>query len=255
MGHFTLVSAVLALSYVLPTQAKQAKQAIDLDVVFKAKPSLRNVKPISTTTTDRFSAASSVVSVMNAVKSGGAATASAVKTTKSPALAPKKTSKKTTKKLITEKKTTTKKRKTTKKKTPIKNKKVLKKKSTTKKKTIKKQKTTAKKTAKQLKQRDNACSPQDIAFGYQPKPNTPTGFLVDTSLSGISLGSLAPAGYSTNFTGAYGSLFGDSYLGYWSLASYNVSQCADICDSVPACRSFNIYLERLVALIAHFVFM
>ncbi|KAF2227708.1 hypothetical protein BDZ85DRAFT_178218, partial [Elsinoe ampelina] len=53
-----------------------------------------------------------------------------------------------------------------------------------------------------------------------------------------------PAGYTTNFTNQYGSLFANNYITYTQLPTYNISQCAAFCDATSGCQAFNIYFER-----------
>lgn len=95
-----------------------------------------------------------------------------------------------------------------------------------------------------LHARGQACSGQTYLYGYIPNPNTPQGFLVDPNLSTTSAAALSPAGYTSSFTSAYGSLTAQTYLGYSQLYSYNTSACAASCDSNPSCTGFNIYFER-----------
>ena len=55
----------------------------------------------------------------------------------------------------------------------------------------------------------------------------------------------APLDYDLVFFNETGStLDTENYLGYRTLQSYNVSQCAEECDSKANCTSFNIYFER-----------
>lgn len=89
------------------------------------------------------------------------------------------------------------------------------------------------------------CPAQDIYYNYIPSPNNPSGFLTDSKLAKIAKdGTVYPAGYTTNFTNQYGSLFANNYITYQQLPSYNITQCASLCDSTPGCQAFNIYFER-----------
>ncbi|THV69105.1 hypothetical protein D6D28_06141 [Aureobasidium pullulans] len=90
------------------------------------------------------------------------------------------------------------------------------------------------------------CSnPNSILYNYAPNPNTPTQFLVDSTLAALSAAQwYPPAGYSTSFTGQFGGLFAPNYLGYQQLSSYNTSACAAYCNARSDCNAFNIYFER-----------
>ncbi|KAG8629348.1 hypothetical protein KVT40_003213 [Elsinoe batatas] len=89
------------------------------------------------------------------------------------------------------------------------------------------------------------CVVQDVQYGYVPSPNNPTGFLTDAKLAKISKDNTPyPAGYTTNFTNQYGSLFANNYITYTQLPTYNISQCAAFCDATSGCQAFNIYFER-----------
>ena len=55
----------------------------------------------------------------------------------------------------------------------------------------------------------------------------------------------APLDYDLVFYNETGSTNDtENYLGYRTLQSYNVTQCAEECDSKPSCTSFNIFFER-----------
>ncbi|GAB7344076.1 hypothetical protein MBLNU457_1987t1 [Dothideomycetes sp. NU457] len=90
------------------------------------------------------------------------------------------------------------------------------------------------------------CTPQQILYSYVPSPNTPQQFLVDSTLGGIANLALAPAGYTKQFSGLFGSMQNvqGQYLGFQQLESYNVSECVSACTSVQGCQAVNLYFER-----------
>ncbi|KAG9856299.1 hypothetical protein KCU98_g1503, partial [Aureobasidium melanogenum] len=90
------------------------------------------------------------------------------------------------------------------------------------------------------------CSnPNTILYNYAPNPNTPTQFLVDTTLAGLAAAQwYPPAGYSTSFTTQLAGLFAPNYLGYQQLSSYDTSACAAYCNARSDCNAFNIYIQR-----------
>ncbi|KAG9713431.1 hypothetical protein KCU73_g16520, partial [Aureobasidium melanogenum] len=90
------------------------------------------------------------------------------------------------------------------------------------------------------------CSnPNNILYNYAPNPNTPTQFLVDTTLAGLAAAQwYPPAGYSTSFTTQLAGLFAPNYLGYQQLSSYDPKACSAYCNARSDCNAFNIYIQR-----------
>lgn len=70
--------------------------------------------------------------------------------------------------------------------------------------------------------------------------------MVDATLSGLALAQAAPpAGYSTSFVDGLASIQGaGTYYGNNELSSYNITQCAEICNQNSNCNAFNIYFQR-----------
>ncbi|KAF4546847.1 Hypothetical protein D9617_172g045780 [Elsinoe fawcettii] len=106
--------------------------------------------------------------------------------------------------------------------------------------------------ASSLAKRQSACSPQPAGIpSLSIQPDTPSSFL--SSPLFINQSQLAPT--PTNYTLTYRSLSAasqpsiGSYLGFTSLSSYNVSACAALCTTNPACLSFNIYFQRSPSLL------
>ncbi|KAI4726289.1 hypothetical protein E4T49_05916 [Aureobasidium sp. EXF-10728] len=108
--------------------------------------------------------------------------------------------------------------------------------------------TSTKKTSSTKVKRATAttCSnPNNILYSYVSNPDTPTQFLVDTTLAGLAAAQwYPPAGYSTSFTGQLAGLFAPNYLGYQQLSSYSPSACAAYCNARSDCNAFNIYIQR-----------
>ncbi|KAF2225200.1 hypothetical protein BDZ85DRAFT_259807 [Elsinoe ampelina] len=220
---------------ILAGVAAVAAQGLDFPAIFEAQPALKNAQPTTTSEVDRQASASSVIKEMESKKpsvSGASSLQTSVLATTTMETSVKPTAgstKKTTKK--NKPKTTTKKGKKTRK--------VNKPKATGKPKNQRRQA-----VASGTSTAGPACATQQVLYNYTPTPNTPNGFLVDTTVANQATSALAPAGYTTNFTGQLGSMFSSNYLGYYQLSSYTPSACAAICDSVSACRSFNLYFER-----------
>ena len=53
-----------------------------------------------------------------------------------------------------------------------------------------------------------------------------------------------PQGYSQSFSNLYGAVEGPTYLGYYTLNSYDTVKCQQYCDAAPACYGINVYVER-----------
>lgn len=236
----SLVACVLALPLLQPVAA------IDFGPVYAKKPALKNLQPPSSSTIDRQVAAASIVNRMNKAKASNGpviATSSIKKSTYKTAKSKSKAKPRTTAKAKTKAKSPAKAKPKVKAKPKIKAKSGPKSKA----KSAKKAKSKAAPShGKEKRQTNGACVAQPISYGYTPSPNTPTGFLTDNSLASSALGALPPAGYSNNFIGQFASVNGASYLGYYQLAAYNISQCAHLCDSTSGCQAYNIYFERSV---------
>jgi len=100
-------------------------------------------------------------------------------------------------------------------------------------------------------------NPIYLTPAYTPTPNTPSGFLLDQTLSNKAAGEwLPPAGYWTSFQNSFGANWqlsntlagvaypGDVYRGDRLPGAYNTSLCATVCNNDPGCLGFNIYYER-----------
>jgi hypothetical protein len=53
-----------------------------------------------------------------------------------------------------------------------------------------------------------------------------------------------PMIYQQTFRDLNASSSANSYIGLYTLQSYDVAKCAAICDRVSLCTAFNIYIER-----------
>lgn len=53
-----------------------------------------------------------------------------------------------------------------------------------------------------------------------------------------------PDGYALVFTDLDGSMSAPSYMGLYTLTSYDTLSCASLCDQAPGCEAFNMYIER-----------
>ncbi|KAH0032034.1 hypothetical protein KCU78_g2666, partial [Aureobasidium melanogenum] len=74
--------------------------------------------------------------------------------------------------------------------------------------------------------------------------DTDTAFLSSTDLSAAANNAVTPNGYYNTFTNLQGSSNSYGYLGFTTLASYDVQACASKCDTILGCSGINIYFER-----------
>ncbi|KAG9516316.1 glycoside hydrolase, partial [Aureobasidium melanogenum] len=89
-----------------------------------------------------------------------------------------------------------------------------------------------------------ACASQPLGSGPVPSPDTDTAFLSSTDLSAAANNAVTPNGYYNTFTNLQGSSNSYGYLGFTTLASYDVQACASKCDAIRGCSGINIYFER-----------
>lgn len=216
MKYLSISSALAALSV---SQALAATDGpLDMEVVYRAKPALKHAKPNPSPRIDRNVLASSVISRMRESHPTGHAKASAE---------PHKTSTKKATKHTTAKKSRGKKA------------------GKVQHKHAKRQATsTANRATLSTTSAGPTCVSQTMMYTYTPSPNNATGFIADTNMANFAASALAPLNYTRAFAGAVGSLYSTNYLGYYQLATYDVTACSALCTSTSGCVSYNIYHER-----------
>ncbi|KAI4785886.1 hypothetical protein E4T45_13964, partial [Aureobasidium sp. EXF-8846] len=99
---------------------------------------------------------------------------------------------------------------------------------------------------------EDPCAPQPDGYGPKVTPDTTDAFLGYAPFH--SMASAAPTviasnngagnAYQQTFRDLNGSSSANSYLGLYTLKSYDVAGCAAHCDTTALCTSFNIYIER-----------
>ncbi|KAL1301534.1 hypothetical protein AAFC00_005775 [Neodothiora populina] len=95
-----------------------------------------------------------------------------------------------------------------------------------------------------LAERDGTCAPYPKGAGPVPSPDTPDAFLNSKTLNDMSEYAVVPDGYKEEFKGAKASLSAYSYMGLYTLDSYDTLSCANRCDRAQGCVAFNVYIER-----------
>ena len=88
------------------------------------------------------------------------------------------------------------------------------------------------------------CQVQPTGAGPVPSPDTASAFLQDDALASSASGAPTPSGYKNVFTNLQKSNSAYGYLGFSTLKSYDTQSCANKCNAVKGCQSFNIYFER-----------
>ncbi|KAI6849032.1 hypothetical protein BTJ68_00414 [Hortaea werneckii EXF-2000] len=97
---------------------------------------------------------------------------------------------------------------------------------------------------------EDPCAPQPDGYGPVPSPDTASAFLAYPSLHAMAsaaptiIGSQCNTEYEQVFVDEDGSVSAQSYLGLYTLDSYDANLCAAKCDATNLCTAFNIYAER-----------
>ncbi|KAF1350642.1 hypothetical protein BDV97DRAFT_151820 [Delphinella strobiligena] len=98
---------------------------------------------------------------------------------------------------------------------------------------------------------EDPCSPQPGGYGPVPSPDTVAAF--ESYAPFHAEASAAPSVVASSEQGVeYTQVFRDlnasvnaaSYIGLYTLTSYNTTECASLCDKTNLCTSFNLYIER-----------
>ena len=97
---------------------------------------------------------------------------------------------------------------------------------------------------------EDPCSPQPGGYGPVPNSDTPNAFLNFPPLHSMAqaapttVRSTGQTQYTQVFKDLDASISGGKYLGLYDLETYNVAQCASLCDAMATCISFDIFAER-----------
>ena len=105
---------------------------------------------------------------------------------------------------------------------------------------------------------EDPCAPQPDGYGPVPTPDTASAFynyapfhsMASAAATTISAAastataSSVPMVYQQTFKDLNGSSSAQSYLGMYTLQTYNAAQCASYCDSTTLCTAFNLFIER-----------
>ncbi|KAJ4326427.1 hypothetical protein N0V94_000102 [Neodidymelliopsis sp. IMI 364377] len=98
--------------------------------------------------------------------------------------------------------------------------------------------------ARRIKRDSNSCYPQPSGISHKSSPDTPEAFLADSWYSQQAKSAKTPIGFSSVFTNTVASPNAPGYAGFTLMDTYDVQTCADKCNAISGCTSFNIYFER-----------
>jgi hypothetical protein len=95
----------------------------------------------------------------------------------------------------------------------------------------------------------SACDPQKtMANYYSVNIDSYSAFKADPTIASVANAAPTPSGYTQNFKNLGGASNALGYLGYAMVnkgqTGYDVQWCANKCNAIAGCNSFNIYMER-----------
>lgn len=92
---------------------------------------------------------------------------------------------------------------------------------------------------------EDPCAPQPDGYGPPTtNPDTAPAFQANPVYHQLAQSAVAPSGYAQTFKDLNASVNANSYMGLYTLQSYDVAGCAAKCDSTNLCTAFNLYIER-----------
>ena len=91
---------------------------------------------------------------------------------------------------------------------------------------------------------EDNCAPQPDGHGPQVEPDTIEAFAAYQSFHQSAKNAATPKGYVNTFRDLSASSSASSYIGLYTLSSYDVTGCSQWCDNTTLCTAFNIYVER-----------
>lgn len=91
-----------------------------------------------------------------------------------------------------------------------------------------------------------ACQVQPTGAKNAPtvSTDTPAAFTANAAFASLANAAPTPSGYVNAFTNLHGSNNAYGYMGYTTLDTYDVNTCANKCNAINGCMSFNLYFER-----------
>lgn len=91
---------------------------------------------------------------------------------------------------------------------------------------------------------NDPCAPQPDGYGPKPADDTVAAFMGFQTFADTSSNAATPQGYQRSFQGLQGSVSANTYMGLYTLKTYDTIKCQQLCDAADSCSGFNIYFER-----------
>ncbi|KAL8652841.1 MAG: hypothetical protein Q9226_004093 [Calogaya cf. arnoldii] len=91
---------------------------------------------------------------------------------------------------------------------------------------------------------NDPCSPQPDGYGPKPPVDSDANFLAFSNFSDSAKTAATPQGYALSFSDLKASVQLTSYLGLYTLKTYDTIKCQQLCDAANLCSGFNIFYER-----------
>ncbi|KAI4249793.1 MAG: hypothetical protein L6R40_000582 [Gallowayella cf. fulva] len=91
---------------------------------------------------------------------------------------------------------------------------------------------------------NDPCAPQPNGDGPKPAVDTDAAFLAFQTFHDTANKAPTPQGYQLSFADKQASVQAKTYMGLYTLDTYDTIKCQQLCDAANSCAGFNIYFER-----------
>ncbi|KAL8738547.1 MAG: hypothetical protein Q9190_007986 [Brigantiaea leucoxantha] len=91
---------------------------------------------------------------------------------------------------------------------------------------------------------NDPCAPQPDGYGPKPAVDTVAAFSSFQTFTDTATNAATPQGYQRSFVNLKASVNANSYMGLYTLQTYDTIKCQQLCDAADLCTAFNIYFER-----------
>ena len=98
--------------------------------------------------------------------------------------------------------------------------------------------------AQRRRRDDNICQPQPKGISYKLVADTANAFVAEKYFSKVAKAAKVPMGFASVFSDTKASPNAPGYLGFTLMDTYDVNTCANKCNAIKDCTSFNVYYER-----------
>ncbi|KAF4780165.1 hypothetical protein HER10_EVM0009892 [Colletotrichum scovillei] len=85
---------------------------------------------------------------------------------------------------------------------------------------------------------------QPDGYGPVSNPDDYDTFMSDPQFTNIATSAQVPAGYSLSFSNKQGATECGTYLGLYTMKTFDTIKCQQYCDAAPSCYGINVYMER-----------